>query len=227
MKNVGVKDLVFSSSATVYGSPDSVPIHEGFNRSAENPYGRSKLTLEYILEDLYHSDNEWNIALLRYFNPVGAHISGKIGEDPLGPPNNLMPFIAQVAVGRRPYLSVFGGDYPTPDGTGVRDYIHVMDLALGHVKALTWLQSNPTIQAFNLGTGIGYSVLDMLKAFEESCGETIPYKIVARRPGDIAICYADTSLAEKKLDWKAKRSLSDMCSDTWNWQKNNPNGYIR
>ncbi len=225
MQAAGVRNLVFSSSATVYGDPASLPIKEDFPTSATNPYGRSKLIVEQMLGDLYDADHGWNIALLRYFNPVGAHPSGSIGEDPADIPNNLMPFIAQVAVGRREQLSVFGGDYSTHDGTGVRDYIHVMDLAEGHVKALEWLDRDAGIKAFNLGTGQGYSVLDMLHAFEKACGKPLPYAIVDRRPGDVAACYADPALAERALGWKARLTLEDMCADSWRWQSQNPDGY--
>ena len=225
MQRAGVFNLVFSSSATVYGDSASLPIREDFPTSATNPYGRSKLIIEEILGDLYTSDPRWNIALLRYFNPVGAHPSGLIGEDPSDIPNNLMPYIAQVAVGRREQLSVFGSDYPTVDGTGVRDYIHVMDLADGHVKALAWLKQSLGIKAFNLGTGRGYSVLEMLKAFEQACGKTLAYELVARRPGDVASCYADPALAEQELGWAATLGIEAMCADSWRWQSQNPNGY--
>jgi UDP-glucose 4-epimerase len=225
MQQAGVKNMVFSSSATVYGDPASVPIQEDFPTSATNPYGRSKLMIEEILRDLHVADAGWNIALLRYFNPVGAHPSGRIGEDPQGIPNNLMPYIAQVAVGRREYLNVWGNNYPTHDGTGVRDYIHVMDLADGHVRALEWLTRGQGIRAFNLGTGIGYSVLDMLKAFERACGKTLPYRIVERRPGDIARCYADPAAARDELGWEARLGVQAMCEDAWRWQSNNPDGY--
>lgn len=218
------KKLVFSSSATVYGDPHTVPIQEDFPLSATNPYGRSKLMIEDMLRDLYRSDCSWSLALLRYFNPVGAHKSGLIGEDPQGTPNNLMPYIAQVAVGKREKLSVFGGDYPTQDGTGVRDYIHVVDLAKGHVKALEVMQK-PELITVNLGTGQGYSVLEMVKAFEQASGKQVDYQIVDRRPGDIAACYADPKLALHKLGWKAELTLSDMCKDAWHWQSNNPDGY--
>lgn len=221
----GVKQLVFSSSATVYGDAKVMPIREDAPRSATNPYGQSKLMLEYILEDLQKSDPEWRIAVLRYFNPVGAHFSGLIGEDPNGPPNNLMPFISQVAVGKRPQLAVFGDDYPTVDGTGVRDYIHVMDLADGHVKALQYLQNHQGFVAVNLGTGQGYSVLQMVQAFSEANNVAVPYQIVARRPGDIAVCYADPAYAKAVLGWQAHRSLTDMVRDAWRWQQQNPNGY--
>lgn len=225
MQRAGVKNMVFSSSATVYGDPATVPIREDFPTSATNPYGRSKLMIEELLGDLYVADDSWNIALLRYFNPVGAHSSGRIGEDPADIPNNLMPYIAQVAVGRREHLNVFGSDYPTPDGTGVRDYIHVMDLAEGHVKALEWLDRDLGIKAFNLGTGKGYSVLDMLHAFEKACGHKLPYVLTDRRPGDVACCYADPSLAAEELGWRAELSLEAMCADAWRWQSNNPKGY--
>ncbi len=227
MQRAGVKNIVFSSSATVYGDPVTVPISENFATSATNPYGRSKLMVEELLQDLYVSDNSWNIALLRYFNPVGAHPSGRIGEDPQGIPNNLMPYIAQVAVGRLDRLNVYGGDYPTPDGTGVRDYIHVSDLAAGHVKALEWLKRGKGAKAFNLGTGVGYSVLDMLKAFEKACGKTLPYQLVDRRPGDIACCYADPTLATDELGWSAELGLEAMCDSAWRWQSQNPDGYPR
>lgn len=220
-----VKNFVFSSSATVYGDPASVPIDESFPTSATNPYGRSKLMVEEILADLYKSDNSWNIARLRYFNPVGSHDSGLIGEDPNDIPNNLMPYISQVAVGKLAKLSVFGDDYATVDGTGVRDYIHVVDLALGHLKALDKLMTNPGLVTYNLGTGQGYSVLEMVKAFELASGKTVAYQISPRREGDIAVCYAATDLAERELGWKAQRSISDMTADTWRWQSNNPDGY--
>ncbi|MYN17670.1 UDP-glucose 4-epimerase GalE [Rugamonas sp. FT107W] len=218
MAKFGVKTLVFSSSATVYGDPASVPIVETFPLSATNPYGRSKLMIEEMLRDLALADPEWRIALLRYFNPVGAHESGLIGEDPNGIPNNLLPFIAQVAVGRRPQLSVYGNDYPTPDGTGLRDYIHVVDLALGHVKTLDKLAGGPGVVTYNLGTGRGNSVLEMVRAFEAASGRPVPYQIVARRPGDIAACYAEVALAERELGWKAERGVADMCADSWRWQ---------
>lgn len=225
MQKYKVKNIVFSSSATVYGNPDKVPIKENFPLSATNPYGRSKLMIEEILRDLYIADQSWNIALLRYFNPAGAHQSGKIGEDPNGIPNNLMPYISQVANGKLLELSVFGNDYPTHDGTGVRDYIHVVDLAIGHIKALEKLASNPGVVTYNLGTGKGYSVLEVVSAFEQATGKKIPYKIVKRRPGDIASCYADTSKAERELNWSARRGLSEMCRDAWRWQSGNPDGY--
>ncbi len=225
MKEHGVKNLVFSSSATVYGDPHKTPIKESFPRSATNPYGRTKLMIEEILQDLYDSDNAWNIMLLRYFNPIGAHPSGMIGEDPNDIPNNLAPYISQVAIGKLQKLAVFGADYPTHDGTGVRDYIHVVDLARGHIKALQKLDDNPGIQAYNLGTGHGYSVLDMISTFERVAQVKIPYEITGRRPGDIAVCYADPSKAEKELNWRAELKLEDMCADTWRWQSKNPNGY--
>ncbi|THB71630.1 MAG: UDP-glucose 4-epimerase GalE [Gammaproteobacteria bacterium] len=225
MARNGVKNIVFSSSATVYGDPHAVPITENFPTSATNPYGRSKLFIEEILRDIYVSDNDWNIALLRYFNPVGAHKSGRIGEDPNGIPNNLMPFISQVAVGKLPLLSVFGDDYDTHDGTGVRDYIHVVDLSQGHLKAVERLQDNPGIVTYNLGTGKGYSVLEMVEAFKNISGKDVPYKIVERRPGDIASCYADPSYAAKELGWKAERGIDEMMEDAWRWQSQNPQGY--
>ena len=220
-----VKILVFSSSATVYGDPETVPIREDFPVSATNPYGRTKLMIEWIIEDLRRSDPKWNTAVLRYFNPVGAHPSGRIGEDPADIPNNLMPYVSQVAIGRLPELSVFGADYPTHDGTGVRDYIHVMDLAAGHLHALEKLFSGPGSFTCNLGTGRGYSVLEMIRAFEMASGKTVPYRIAGRRPGDIAACYADASLAESMLGWKALRGIDEMCGSAWHWQKNNPEGY--
>ena len=218
MARAGVKTLVFSSSATVYGDPASVPITEDFPLGATNPYGQSKLMVEHILRDLHQSDPSFKIALLRYFNPVGAHESGLIGEDPSGIPNNLMPFIAQVAVGKREKLAVFGNDYPTPDGTGVRDYIHVDDLAQGHLAAINALNQNPGLITVNLGTGQGYSVLDMIQAFEKASGKTIPYDIVARRPGDIAACYADPTRAKTLLGWQAQHGIDRMCADAWRWQ---------
>lgn len=220
-----VKQLVFSSSATVYGDPHTVPITEDFPTSATNPYGWTKWMIEQILRDLYRSDKSWNIALLRYFNPIGAHASGKIGEDPNGIPNNLLPYIAQVAVGKLPKVSVFGNDYPTPDGTGVRDYIHVVDLCIGHVKALEKLQTLPGLVTYNLGTGKGYSVLQVIAAFEKACGKPIPHQIVARRPGDVAACYADPAKAKAELGWVATRGIEEMCVDSWAWQSKNPNGY--
>jgi UDP-glucose 4-epimerase len=218
MAKFNVKSLVFSSSATVYGDPATVPITEDFPLSATNPYGRSKLMIEEILRDLYKADNTWSIALLRYFNPVGAHESGLIGEAPNGIPNNLLPYVAQVAEGRREFLSVYGGDYPTPDGTGVRDYIHVVDLAIGHVKTLDKLATGSGIFTYNLGTGRGNSVLEMVRAFEAASGKKVPYKIVDRRPGDIASCYADTAHAERELGWKAQYDIARMCTDAWRWQ---------
>ena len=225
MARAGVFNIVFSSSATVYGDPASLPIREDFPLSATNPYGRSKLMVEEVLGDLYKSDNRWNIALLRYFNPAGAHSSGMIGEDPNDIPNNLMPYISQVAIGKREKLSVFGSDYPTVDGTGVRDYIHVVDLAKGHVCAIDKLRTGCGLKAWNLGVGNGTSVLQMVAAFEKAAGLTIPYELVDRRPGDIAECWADASLAEKELGWKTEKSLDEMMADTWRWQSSNPNGY--
>lgn len=226
MARAEVFNLVFSSSATVYGDPASLPINENFPTGrATNPYGESKLIVENILEDLHKADPRWNIARLRYFNPVGAHESGLIGEDPNDIPNNLLPYIAQVAVGKRETLSIFGNDYPTKDGTGVRDYIHVVDLARGHLKALEKLETNPGLVTYNLGTGTGYSVLDMLKAFETACGKSLPFKFVSRRDGDVAVCYADPSLSERELGWKAEHSLQDMVESSWRWQSQNPNGY--
>lgn len=225
MREYNVKNYVFSSSATVYGDPHTVPITEQFPLSATNPYGRSKLIIEEISSDLYIADKQWNIALLRYFNPVGAHKSGLIGEDPNGIPNNLVPYISQVAVGKREKLSVFGGDYDTPDGTGVRDYIHVVDLARGHIKALEKLTSKPGLVTYNLGTGQGYSVLEMVRAMEIASGKKIPYQIVERRPGDIATCFADPAFAEQEIGWKAEHELPEMAEDTWRWQSNNPDGY--
>lgn len=225
MADAGCKRIVFSSSATVYGDPASVPIREDFPLSATNPYGQSKLMIEHILRDLAVADAEWQIALLRYFNPVGAHESGLIGEDPSGIPNNLMPFVAQVAIGRRDCLSVFGGDYPTVDGTGVRDYIHVVDLAAGHLKALDALQSEHGCKAYNLGTGNGYSVLEVVSAFVKACGRDIPYEIVDRRPGDIAACYADPAYSAQQLGWRAEYDIRRMVTDHWRWQSANPHGY--
>lgn len=225
MREHGVKNLVFSSSATVYGKPKTVPIKEDFPLSTSNPYGSTKLFIEYMLKDLYKADSSFNIAILRYFNPVGAHKSGLIGEDPKGIPNNLCPYITQVAVGKREFLGVFGNDYNTHDGTGVRDYIHVVDLAKGHVLAVNKLKENPGLLILNLGTGHGYSVLDMVHAFEKVIGRPIPYKIMPRRAGDIDECYADPSKAEKELGFKATMTLDDMCKDAMKWQTNNPNGY--
>jgi UDP-glucose 4-epimerase len=225
MAECNVKTLVFSSSATVYGDPQQLPLTEQHPLSATNPYGQTKLTIEEILRDLYRSDPSWRLSILRYFNPVGAHSSGLIGEDPRGTPNNLLPFVAQVAVGRREFLNVWGKDYATPDGTGVRDYIHVVDLALGHLKALERLRQHTECLAINLGTGVGYSVLDMVHAFEQASGKPIPYRIAPRRAGDIASCYADPSLALAMLGWRAERGLQDMCADAWHWQNSNPHGY--
>ena len=225
MKTHGVKNMVFSSSATVYGDPLKVPIKEDFPVSATNPYGRSKLVIEQILQDLYISDKKWNIVLLRYFNPVGAHCSGNIGEDPNGLPNNLFPFITQVAVGKLKALSVFGNDYSTSDGTGVRDYIHVVDLAQAHIRALGRFEQDAGVDIFNVGTGQGYSVLEIVKAFENASGKKIPYNIVDRRPGDIATCYADPTKAKSQLGWDAKHGIDEMCSDAWRWQRKNPHGY--
>ncbi len=226
MREVGVKNIVFSSSATVYGSPEEMPITEACPKGqCTNPYGWTKSMMEQIMSDVQKADPSWNVILLRYFNPVGAHKSGRIGEDPKGIPNNLMPYISQVAVGKLEKLGVFGNDYDTPDGTGVRDYIHVVDLAIGHVKAINYIFTNPGLDVINLGTGQGYSVLDMVKAFSRACGKEIPYEIKPRREGDIAMCYADPSKAAKVLGWKAERGLDEMCEDTWRWQSQNPNGY--
>lgn len=227
MRENGCKNIVFSSSATVYGMHNVSPLKETMQTGGTtNPYGTTKYMIEIILEDIYKSDNEWNVTLLRYFNPIGAHKSGRIGENPNGIPNNLMPYITQVAIGKLPTLSVFGDDYDTPDGTGVRDYIHVVDLAEGHVKALdNILEGGKGVQVFNLGTGHGYSVLDIVKAFEKASGKQIPYKIVERRPGDIATCYSDPSKAKEVLGWEAKRGLAEMCEDSWRWQSQNPNGF--
>ncbi|WP_018609803.1 UDP-glucose 4-epimerase GalE [Uliginosibacterium gangwonense] len=225
LEAAGVRTLIFSSSATVYGDPASVPILEDFPTGATNPYGRTKLMTEEVLSDIVHANPAWSVTLLRYFNPVGAHPSGLMGEDPQGIPNNLMPLIAQVAVGRREKLTVFGNDYPTPDGTGMRDYIHVMDLADGHIAALRHAIGKPGTHIFNLGTGRGQSVLGMLTAFERACGRPLAHTIAARRPGDVAACWADTAKAERELGWTAKLSLEDMCADTWRWQSSNPNGY--
>ncbi len=224
MKEYGVKNFVFSSSATVYGDPERLPLDEDCRLSTTNPYGTTKLMQEYILKDLCKADSDWNVAILRYFNPVGAHESGLIGEDPKGIPNNLMPYVAQVATGKLECIGVFGNDYPTPDGTGVRDYIHVVDLARGHVAAIKELKE-PGAHIYNLGTGNGYSVLDMVHAFEKACGKTLPYQIKPRRDGDIAACYACADKAERELKWKAQFNLEDMCASQWNWQKNNPTGY--
>ncbi|HJB86435.1 UDP-glucose 4-epimerase GalE [Mordavella massiliensis] len=226
MNRVGVKNIVFSSSATVYGSPAEMPITEACPKGqCTNPYGWTKSMMEQIMSDVQKANPDWNVILLRYFNPVGAHKSGRIGEDPKGIPNNLMPYISQVAVGKLEKLGVFGNDYNTHDGTGVRDYIHVVDLAIGHVKAINYIFTNPGLDVINLGTGTGYSVLDMVKAFSKACGKEIPYEIKPRRAGDIDMCYADPSKALKVLGWKAERGLDEMCEDTWRWQSQNPNGY--
>jgi UDP-glucose 4-epimerase len=225
MKRHQIRNLVFSSSATVYGEPAHVPVTEDFPLHATNPYGRTKWMIEEILRDIHISDPAWNIALLRYFNPVGAHESGLIGEDPNGIPNNLLPYITQVGVGKLKELQVFGNDYPTPDGTGIRDFIHVVDLAIGHLHALNKLTENPGIVTFNLGTGRGYSVLEMIEAFETASSRRIPYRIVGRRPGDVASSYADPSRAQAEMGWAARRFLDDICRDAWKWQSQNPNGY--
>ena len=226
MRKHNVKNIIFSSSATVYGDPAIIPITEECPKGqCTNPYGWTKSMLEQILTDIQKADPEWNVVLLRYFNPIGAHKSGTIGENPNGIPNNLMPYISQVAVGKLEKLGVFGDDYDTPDGTGVRDYIHVVDLAIGHVKAIDYILTNPGLDVINLGTGVGYSVLDMVKAFSKACGKDLPYEIKPRRAGDIAMCYADPAKALRVLGWKAERGLDEMCADTWNWQSQNPNGY--
>ncbi len=226
MRKNGCKNIIFSSSATVYGDPAFIPITEDCPKGKiTNPYGRTKSMLEEILTDLYISDNEWNVILLRYFNPIGAHKSGLIGEDPKGIPNNLLPYVAQVAIGKLKCLGVFGNDYDTPDGTGVRDYIHVVDLAKGHVKAIDKIKENPGVKVYNLGTGNGYSVLDIVKAYSKACGHEVPYEIKPRRAGDIATCYADPSLAKKELGWEAQYGIDEMCADSWKWQSMNPNGY--
>jgi len=225
MSKYGVKNIIFSSSATVYGDPETVPITEDFPLSCTNPYGRTKLMVEEILTDLNVADNDWSVCLLRYFNPVGAHKSGRIGEDPNGIPNNLVPYISQVAVGKLEILSVFGDDYDTPDGTGVRDYIHVVDLAKGHVRALDRVLKPTGVSVYNLGTGQGYSVLEMVRAFSKACGKEIPYKIVSRRAGDVAISCADPAKANQELGWKARFGIDEMCEDTWRWQSINPDGY--
>ena len=225
MGECGIKTLVFSSSATVYGDPQRLPLTEVHPLSATSPYGQTKLDIENMLRALYTSEPTWRIAILRYFNPVGAHLSGLIGEDPQGLPNNLLPFVAQVAVGRREFLNVWGNDYATPDGTGVRDYIHVVDLALGHLKALERLEKHAGCVCVNLGTGVGYSVLDMVRAFEQASGKTVPFRIAPRRPGDIASCYANPATALATLGWRAERDLQAMCTDAWRWQSSNPNGY--
>lgn len=225
MIECGVKTLVFSSSATVYGDPLRLPLTEDHPLSATNPYGQTKLMIEDMLRDLFRSDPTWRIGILRYFNPVGAHASGLIGEDPQGTPNNLLPYVAQVAVGRREFLNVWGSDYATPDGTGVRDYIHVVDLALGHIKALERLKKQAECLAVNLGTGVGYSVLDMVRAFEKASGKRVTFKLAPRRAGDVASCYADSTQAFALLGWRAQRGLEAMCTDAWRWQSRNPNGY--
>lgn len=226
MRKHGVKNIIFSSSATIYGDPAFIPITEECPKgTCTNPYGWTKWMLEQILTDLHTADEEWNVVLLRYFNPIGAHKSGRIGEDPKGIPNNLMPYISQVAIGKLESLGVFGDDYDTHDGTGVRDYIHVVDLALGHVKALKKIEEKAGVCVYNLGTGVGYSVLDMLHAFEKACGKTLPYQIKERRAGDIATCYSDAAKAKEELGWVAERGLEEMCEDTWRWQSQNPNGY--
>lgn len=226
MKAFNCKNIIFSSSATVYGNPHRVPIQEDFPLSATNPYGRTKLMLEEIFSDLYNSDKEWNIVLLRYFNPIGAHESGDLGEDPSGIPNNLLPYVTQVAVGKLEYVNIFGNDYDTLDGTGVRDYIHVVDLAQGHVAALKKLVSGSGLSIYNLGTGIGYSVLDIIENISSVVGKKIPYKIVPRRAGDIATCYADSTKAKEELDWEAQFDIKRMCQDAWRWQSKHPNGFI-
>ena len=225
MKEANLKNLIFSSSATVYGDPETVPINEDAKTSTTNPYGATKLTIENILQDLFKSDPTWNIVILRYFNPVGAHESGLIGEDPNDIPNNLTPYITQVAIGKHPAVNIFGNDYPTKDGTGVRDYIHVVDLAQGHVKALKKLNNGSDLNIYNLGTGIGYSVLEMIKAFEEVIGEPIPHEVANRRSGDVAECYADPTLAKQELGWVAEKTITDMARDAWRWQTENPDGY--
>lgn len=226
MRKYGCKNIIFSSSATVYGDPAFIPITEECPKgSPTNPYGWTKHMIEQILTDLHTADPEWNVILLRYFNPIGAHKSGLIGEDPKGIPNNLLPYVAQVAIGKLECLGVFGNDYDTPDGTGIRDYIHVVDLAVGHVKAIDKIMENPGVKVYNLGTGKGYSVLEIVKAFSKACGHDVPYVIKDRRPGDIAICYADASLAKKELGWEAQYGIDEMCADLWRWQSMNPNGY--
>ncbi len=224
MEKFGVKKIIFSSSATVYGTPEKLPLDENCHLSTTNPYGATKLMMENIMTDVWKADNEWTIILLRYFNPVGSHESGLIGEDPKGIPNNLMPYVAQVAGGKLQCINVFGNDYDTPDGTGVRDYIHVVDLALGHIAAIEKVNTSG-VHIYNLGTGHGYSVLDMIRAFEKACGKTLPYKICERRPGDIAACYACPDKAEKELGWVAKFGIEEMCASQWKWQSGNPNGY--
>ncbi len=225
MAKFNCKNIVFSSSATVYGAPEKMPIREDFPLYALNPYGHTKVIMEQVLRDVVVGDPEWNAILLRYFNPIGAHPSGLIGEDPSGIPNNLVPFVAQVAVGKRPFLNIFGSDYPTPDGTGIRDYIHIVDLARGHLKAIAKLDARPGAVAYNLGTGKGYSVFEVVRAYEKACAKAIPFKISPRRPGDSAVSYADPALAEKELAWKAQFGIDEMCADSWRWQSNNPNGF--
>ena len=225
MRQHNVFNIVFSSSATVYGDPKTVPIKEDFPLSTTNPYGSTKLMLERVLSDVFASDNRFSVVLLRYFNPIGAHKSGTMGEDPKGIPNNLLPYVAQVAVGRLPKVNVFGNSYPTHDGTGVRDYIHVVDLAQGHLKAVEKRSNVPGVHIYNLGTGHGYSVLDIVKAFSKACSKELPYVIAEPRPGDVAICYADASKAKAELDWQAQRGIEEMCEDAWRWQSSNPNGY--
>lgn len=226
MRENGCKNIIFSSSATVYGDPAFIPITEKCPKGVcTNPYGWTKHMLEQILTDIQFADNEWNVILLRYFNPIGAHKSGKIGEDPKGIPNNLVPYVAKVAIGKLPSIGVFGNDYDTPDGTGVRDYIHVVDLAKGHVKAINKIKDNPGVKVYNLGTGKGYSVLDVIKAFSKACGKELPYEIKERRPGDIATCYSDASLAKEELGWVAQYGIEEMCQDSWRWQSQNPDGY--
>ncbi len=225
MQEFGVKNLVFSSSATVYGNPEKVPITEDSPLSVTNPYGRTKLMIEEMLGDLYQSDASWNIAVLRYFNPIGAHESGEIGEDPSGIPNNLVPYVAKVATGELDKINVFGDDYDTPDGTGIRDYIHVVDLATGHLKAIEKLVGQPGLVIYNLGTGVGYSVLDIIHNYEKACQKTLPYVIGPRRPGDIAVSFADAKKAERELGWKAERGIDKMCEDSYRWQSKNPRGY--
>jgi UDP-glucose 4-epimerase len=226
MQEFNVKNLVFSSSATVYGAPDKVPVTEDSPlKPVTNPYGRTKLIIEEMLQDLYQSDDSWNIAILRYFNPIGAHESGEIGEDPNGIPNNLVPYVAKVAIGELEKINVYGADYDTPDGTGIRDYIHVVDLALGHVKAIEKLTTNPGLVIYNLGTGVGYSVLDVIHNYEKACNKKLPYVIAPRRPGDIAVTYADASKAYRELGWKAERGIDKMCEDSYRWQSKNPKGY--
>ncbi len=226
MLDHGVENIVFSSSATVYGETETMPLLEDFPLlPATNPYGRTKQMMEYVLRDLAVADDKWNIAILRYFNPIGAHESGRIGEDPNGIPNNLLPYISRVAVGKYPYLRVFGDDYPTPDGTAIRDYIHVTDLAIGHIKALQKLATKPGVVTYNLGTGRGHSVFEVVVAFERACGKEIPYRVMDRRPGDLPISYAATEKANRELNWRATRDIDDMCADTWHWQSQNPDGY--